>query len=267
MKTKALLLVSVFLIFLGFAWISAGVQASPSEPQSAYPSPTPLADGRIIYMVKAGDTCEYISLMYGVTLDYLRTTNQLDTNCTLREGQQLILGLGSPSAASPTPGPSPSPTTALPTVTPGVGGMAQVCVLVYDDINGDGLRQPTEVAIAGAAVSLTSLDGGFSKTLTTAVNPDTTVYQGTCFTDVPIGQYNVSAAAPDGYNPTINLNSKIIVTAGDIAYIDYGAQVQTIVDPGSQSNKRSPLLGILGAVFLLAGIGMGAYVWRLLRKK
>jgi hypothetical protein len=267
MKKKVLLLVSIFLISLGFVWISASVQAAPGEPQSAFPSPTPQANGQIIYIVKAGDTCEYISLMYGVSLEYLRATNNLDASCTLREGQKLTLGIGAAAAASPTPGPSPTPTEAPPTVTPGVGGMAQVCVLVYDDINGDGLRQSTEVAVAGAAVSLTSLDGSYSKTITTVINPDATAYQGTCFTDVPMGQYNVSAAAPDGYNPTINLTSKVVVSAGDIAYIDYGAQLKTVINPGNPSDKRSPLMGILGAVFLLAGIGMGVYVWSLLRKK
>jgi hypothetical protein len=267
MKIKALLLVSAILILLGFTWISARVQAAPGDPQGAYPSPTPQPNGQIIYIVKSGDTCEYISLMYGVTLEYLRTTNNLDANCTLREGQRLTLGIGGPAAASPTPGPSPTPTVPQPTATPGVGGLAQVCVLVYNDINGDGLRQSTEVAIAGAAVSLTSLNGPYSKTLTTVINPDATAYQGTCFTDVPMGQYNVSAAAPDGYNPTINLTSKIVVSAGDIAYIDYGAQLKTVVDPGNSTKQRSPLMGILGAVFLLAGIGMGIYVWTLLRKK
>ena len=267
MKKKTLLFASILLISLGFAWISASVQAAPGEPQSAYPSPTPQANGQIIYIVKAEDTCEYISLMYGVSLDYLRTTNNLDASCTLTEGERLILGVGEAAAASPTPGPSPSPTHALPTVTPGVGGVAQVCVLVYDDVNGDGLRQSTEVAIAGAAVSLTSLDGAYSKTLTTVINPDATAYQGTCFADVPMGQYNVSAAAPDGYNPTIDLTSKIVVSAGDVAYIDYGAQLKTLVDPGNPADKRSPLLGIIGAVFLLAGLGIGIYVWTLLRKK
>ncbi len=267
MKSKALLFASVFLILIGLIWISSGVQAAPGEPQSAYPSPTPQADGRIIYIVKAGDTCESISLMYGVTLDYLRTTNQLDENCSLREGQQITLGIGAAAAATPTAGSSPTPTIAPPTVTPGVGGTAQVCVLVYADINGDGLRQPTEIAIAGAAVSLTNTDGSFSKTLTTVIIPDATAYQGTCFPDVPMGQYNVSAAAPDGYNPTINLTSKIIITAGDTAYIDYGAQLRTVVDPSTPSSKRSPLLGIFGAVFLLVGIGMGVYVLTMLRKK
>jgi len=267
MRTKALLLVSVFLMFLGLAWISSSVQAATGDPQVAYPSPTPGPDGRIIYIVKAGNTCEQISLMYGVSLEYLRTTNQLDANCFLREGQQLMLGVGGPSAASPTPGPSPIPTAALPTATPGAGGIAEVCVLVYDDVNGDGLRQTTEKAIPSAAISLTSLDGAYSQTLTTAINPDATAYQGMCFTNVPMGQYNVSAAAPDGYNPTINLTSSVDVTAGDIAYIGYGAQFKTAAEANIPENKPSPLLGIIGAVFLLAGIGMGVYVWSLLRKK
>ena len=267
MKTKAILVVGAALIILGLVCISASVQAASVEPQIAYPSPTPLPDGRIIYFVKAGDTCEQISLLYGVSLEYLRTTNQLDASCSLREGQQLMLGVGGPSAASPTPGPSPTPTVALPTSTPGESGLAKVCVLVYLDVNGDGLRQPTETAIAGAALSLTSVDGSYSQTLTTTINPDATAYQGMCFLDVPMGNYNISAAAPDGYNPTIALTSKIIVTAGDTVYIDYGAQLNTIVVSENPTNKRSPLLGIIGGLFLLAGVGMGVYVWSLLRKK
>lgn len=267
MNTKALVLGSVFLIILGLAWISSGVQAAPGVLQSPYPSPTPGPDGRIIYIVKAGDTCEQISLMYGVSLDYLRNTNQLDANCSLREGQKLMLGVGGPSSSSPTPGPSVVPTAALPTATPVAGGLAEVCVLVYNDVNGDGLRQTTERAIPGAAISLTSLDGSYSETLTTVINPDATAYQGMCFANVPMGKYNVSAAAPDGFNPTIDLTSSIDVTAGDIVYIDYGAQAKTLSNANIPQNKPLPLLGIVGAVFLLAGIGMGVYVWSLMRKK
>lgn len=267
MRTKAILLISTSLIFLGLAWFSSGVQAAPGGLQVAYPSPTPQPNGQIIYIVKAGDSCEQISLMYGVSLDYLRNTNQLDANCSLREGQKLQLGTGGPSSASPTPGPTLIPTIALPTATPIAGGKAEVCVLVYNDANGDGLRQTTEVAIAGAAISLTSLDGTYSQTLTTVINPDETVYQGMCFSNVPMGKYNVSAAAPDGYNPTINLTSTVNVTAGDIAFIDYGAQVKTVPAADTPRNKPSPLLGIIGAVFLLAGIGMAVYVWSILRKK
>jgi hypothetical protein len=267
MKTKVLLLISVFLILLGLAWISVDVHAAPGEPQAAYPSPTPGPDGRIIYIVRAGDTCSKIEILYGVTEQYLRSTNQLNANCDLRENQQLVIGMGGPSSASPTPGPSPTPTVALPTGTPVVGGSADVCVLVYNDANGDGLRQPTERAIPDAAVSLTSLDGTYSQTLTTVINPDATAYQGMCFTGVPMGNYNVSAAAPDGFNPTIDMSSSVNVTPGDAVYIAFGAQAKTAPGAGNTTKSVSPLLGIVGAVFLLAGIGLGIYVWRIFRKK
>jgi hypothetical protein len=267
MRFKGLLVVIILIVLLGFAWIGSGAQAASGNFQVAYPSPTPGPDGRIIYVVKAGDTCEQISLLYGVSIEYLRTTNQLDANCSLREGQKLMLGVGGPSVASPTPGPSQTPTAALPTATPGAGGIADVCVLVYNDENGDGLRQPSEKAIAGAAISLTSVDGVYSQTLTSTINPDATLYQGMCFKNVPMGKYNVSAAAPDGYNPTINLTSIVDVTPGDLAYIDYGAQLKTIAQTNLPKNETSPLLGIIGTLFLLGGIGIGVYVWILMRKK
>jgi LysM repeat protein len=267
MRSKVALLASIFLILLGLAWISSSVQAAPDGLQVAYPSPTPQPNGQIIYIVKAGETCTQISILYGVSIDYLRNTNQLDADCTLREGQKLQLGTGGPPSASPTPGPSLVPTLVLPTPTPIAGGKAKVCVLVFNDVNGDGLRQTSEVAIAGAAISLTSLDGTYSQTLTSVINPDATAYQGICFPAVPMGKYNVSAAAPDGYNPTINLTSTVDVTAGDIIYIDYGAQEKTAPGTEVPQNKPSALLGIIGAAFLLVGIGIAIYVWSLMRRK
>ena len=267
MKTRALLFTGLLLIVLGLAWISPAVRAAPGEPQAAYPSPTPGPDGKIIYIVKAGDTCSKIEILYGVTENYLRSTNQLDAACDLSEGLHLVIGMGGPSSSSPTPGPSSTPTMILPTATPLVGGSADVCVLVYNDTSGDSLRQSTEPAISGAAVSITSLDGSFSKTLTTAINPDATAYQGMCFASVPMGKYNVSAAAPDGYNPTTSMTSAVEVTPGDTVSIDFGAQAKTAVVAANPTKKVSPLLGLVGAVFLLAGIGLGIYVWRIMRKK
>jgi hypothetical protein len=267
MKVKVFLFLFIILFFVSVAWFSLGVQAAPTEPQTVIASPTPGPDGQIIYIVKAGDNCAYISLLYGVSLEYLTLTNELDANCTLREGQKLKLGVGGPSSASPTPGPSAIPTSIPPTATPVAGGIGEVCVLVYEDVNGDGLRQTTENAIPGAAISLTSLDGAFSQTLTTAINPDATAYQGMCFSNVPMGEYYVSAAAPDGYNPTSDLTSMLEVTPGDTIYIDYGAQIRTTNEGSTSQRKSSPVLGIIGAVLLLTGIGIGIFAWSTLRKK
>jgi LysM domain. len=266
MKTKPVLAIFLFLAGVLLLWLQIPVAASPAQ-QVAFPSPTPGPDGRIIYIVKAGDTCDRISALYGVTVEYIRTTNLLDENCTLREGQALMIGVGGPSGGSPTPGSSPTPTPVLPTATPSAGGTAQVCVLVYDDANGDALRQASEGAIAGAAISLTSDDGTYSQTLTSVINPDATAYQGMCFANVPPGKYSVSVAAPDGYNPTMNLTSSVDVNPGDSISVNFGAQPKAGTAATTDSKGPSPLLGVIGAALLLGGIGMGAYSWRMLRKK
>jgi hypothetical protein len=266
MKTKPVLAIFLFAAGVLLLWSQIPVAAS-SDQQVAYPSPTPGPDGRIIYIVKAGETCTQISLLYGVTVEYIRTTNLLDENCTLREGQALMIGVGAASGGSPTPGPSPTPTPVIPTATPSAGGSAQVCVLVFDDANGNALRQASEAAIAGAAISLTSDDGTYSQSLTSVINPDATAYPGMCFNNVPPGNYTVSVAAPDGYNPTMNMTSKLVVDPGDLITVNFGAQSKS-VDTGSPAgNGPSPLLGLIGAALLLGGIGIGVYSWSMLRKK
>jgi hypothetical protein len=43
--------------------------------------------------------------------------------------------------------------------------------------------------------------------------------------------------------------------------------LKTVPEAGPSVKKTSPLLGILGALFLLAGIGLGVYVFFMLKKK
>ena len=62
-------------------------------------------------------------------------------------GQELLLGLGGPSETTPTPGPSPTPTPLLPTPSPRPGS-GDLCILLYNDINGDAIRQESEPSIS-----------------------------------------------------------------------------------------------------------------------
>ncbi len=267
MKSKVILV--FFILALGgliFTWLRP-VAASPAN-QAAFPSPTPGPDGRIIYKVQPGDTCERISLLFNVTVQYIRTSNLLDENCTIIAGQPLLIGIAAPptqTAPASSGGTSPTPTL-TPTPAPGAAGSAKICVLVYDDINGDGLRQETEPAIAGAALSLTNPEGTFSQTKTTEINPDATAYQGMCFEDVPPGKYNISAAAPQGYNPTVDLTSNLDVNPGDVSYVNFGAQEKAAAAEAPQPKGPSPLWGIIGAGLLLGGVGLGVYAWRIMRK-
>jgi len=242
--------------------------ASPNM-QVQFPSPTPGPDGRIIYVVQAGDSCFRIEALYGITVDQLRGLNpQLDENCTLVVGDELMLGIGGPAALSPTPGPSPTP--APPTITPTPPtGTTEICVLLYDDFNGDALRQETETGIADGAVSVSNSAGTFSETKTTVseIDPDTLEPLPKCFTNVPAGEYTVSMAVPDNYNPTMELTYTFSIKAGERAFVDFGAQAQTVTTaeeaPGNgNSGSSSPIFGILGGLLLLGGLGLAWYAYQ-----
>ncbi|HSJ85942.1 MAG TPA: hypothetical protein VK909_01955, partial [Anaerolineales bacterium] len=177
-------------------------------------------------------------------------------------GQALVVGLAVQNLPT-----GPAPTLPSPTVTATpVSGTTEVCVLLFDDKNGDSLRQETEFGIDGGAVSLTNLNGSYSKTENTssATDPDTADPVRACFVDVPAGDYNVTVAVPDQYNATMLLSYKLTVKAGDRASIDFGAQSKavTISESTDQEGSRSSPLGIFGLLLLLGGAGLGYYAYR-----
>jgi hypothetical protein len=246
---------------------SLNVKAAP--PQQQFATNTPLPDGRITYKVQPGDNCAQIGLFYSISLEQLRELNQnINADCSnLIPGQELLVGTGGPAAAaSNTPG--PAPTAGPPTLTPTpFAGTTEICVLLFDDLNGDAMRQADEPAIAGGAISVTETNGKYSKTLETATNSDPTAYAGTCFSDVPEGKYNIGAAIPDNYNPTVNLTYALDVKAGERDFVDFGAQSRetTAVRPASPDTSpgTSPLLGFFGGLLLLGGLGLGWFALRL----
>jgi hypothetical protein len=259
--------VGLFIFFILFMRMAFSVHASPNGQVLQYATPTPGSDGRIVYIVKAGDSCLRISLLTGVSVDQIRSLNRLNETCDLREGLELLIGFGGPSAGSPTPGPSPTPTQVLPTPTLVSGGMAQICVLLYEDVNGDGKRQETEPPIAGGAVSVTNLQGGYSQTLTTLpANPDVD-FQGICFTDAPQGEYTVSVGIPDGYNATTALSYDLKgvnkALAGGTVYLPFGAQPGTAVVVNPAAESRSPTIAIVGALMLVVAGGLFWYARRI----
>ncbi len=259
-RTRILLLASGVCFLLGLGGLALGAQAAPPG-QTSYSTPTPDVDGRIIYIVQEGDNCLRISLLTGVSVDDLIRNNHLDQNCTIRAGQQLLLGFGPSGQASPTPGPSPTPTASEATPTPVAGGNGIVCLLLFDDRNGDGLRQEDEPAVGGGVVSLISANGLFSRSGDTlpGLDPDSGEPPRVCFDEVPMGAYTVSAAVPAGYNPTTALSYSLEVVPGNTAHVAFGIQEQVLTSPGRQS---SPLLGLGGVLLILGGLGLAFLAWR-----
>lgn len=253
------------MLLIGRILPANNVNAAPNL--QGFVTNTPGPDGRILYTVVEGDNCSGVALNHGITVQQLRQYNtRLDDSCNLNIGQQLVVGLVAPITA-PTVGVIPTPTLPSVTATP-FNGTTEVCILLFDDLNGDALRQETEFGIDGGAVSLTNLNGSYSQTqnTTSAIDPDLGEPIRSCFEDVPAGKYNISMAIPDGYNPTMDPSYTFDVKAGDRASVDFGAQSKavTLQEPTTTGGggSRSPMLGIFGLLLLLGGIGLGYFAYR-----
>jgi LysM repeat protein len=260
-KRFFILFMLISLLLLGL-WLP--VNAAPGL-QQVIPTGTPGADGRILYVVQAGDSCYRVAALNAITMDQLRQLNsKLDENCTLVEGQQLLIGIVS-LAGTPTAGPSPTPAPPTASPTP-FTGTTEVCILLFNDANGNAMREETEPAVSGGAVSVTENNGEYSAAQDTIIPADPTAYQGICFSNVPEGSYNITVGVPENYNPTMELNYSLDVKAGDRAFVDFGIQSKDIVvdTTANQADepKTSPIFGILGGLLLIGGAALGYYAWR-----
>jgi hypothetical protein len=250
----------VLIAVIIFSWLSAPVAAAPAAQYTAFPTPTPGPDGRIVYVAQERDSAWRIAAIFGIDLATLRALNKWGENPVIRPGDEIILGFAGPAQTTPTLGPSPTSAPQNPTTTsePGWGNL---CILLYNDLNGDSMRQEEEPSIPGGAISVSERAGSVSRAEDTSSGLD---HQ--CFEELPEGDYNVSVGIPAGYNPTTVMNMAIALKAGDINYLDFGAQVnsQTVIDePIPQQGGKSPMLGLIGGALLVLGIGLGVVAGRL----
>lgn len=211
-------------------------------------TPTPDPDGNIFYIIRDNDSCLSISLTMGIDLQTLRELNNLDEQCSLIAGTRLLLGRY--ETPTPTPGPSPTPTPITPTPTPYLG-YGQLCISLFEDINGNGIVDETEYPLTGGAVSVTKRTGTDNFTGLTDVS------QAICFPEVPEGDYNISVAPPADYNPTTNMNYPLTVRAGDNTRINFGAQKSAALDEAEthvETGNKNPILAAAGAALILGGL-------------
>jgi LysM repeat protein len=264
MKKHISLFLAGILLLLAVTLLRSAFPVSASlEPQVYYYTPTAQADGRIIYTVKENDTCISISLLNGITQDQLQLLNNIqgDGCLYLNVGQQLLLGTVAPE---PTVGIQPTATSVLPSPTP-FNGTGELCVLLFNDINGNALidDETVELPLGGGALSVNDTNGRV------ALNQQTSAEGENCFPDLPEGTYTISIAVPEGYNATMQTTAKVVLTAGDTTSVDFGAQIsaagEAIQDDPAVSS-RSPFLGIMGGLVLLFGLGFGIYALRLQKK-
>ena len=265
MKSRSILSFLCILLTAAVLGISSALLSTPAMAQVLYFTPTAEASGAIYYIVKQGDTCDSIALVNNIPVDTLRNQNALDFDqCRfLQIGQKLLLGTV-PTAVI-TPGPSPTPTSILPTPE-AVKGFGAICIYLYNDINGNAMAEEEETlntGIAGGRVSITHRGGEYSNVGTTL-----STGEALCFNDIPEGEYFISIAIPEGYNPTSSQNVNVLLKAGDTSTINFSAQVSGLADaPQVNGEARgSVLLAVIGGLILLAGVGVGLYARYILRK-
>jgi hypothetical protein len=266
-KLPFVLLGAGFLAAVLLSTFSFPVAASPLYQSTPQATPTPGADGRILYTVVAGDSQWLISAKFNIPLEQLRILNNWTADQALTEGELVVLGIAG-AEPSPTVGPT---SDVVATSTPATPGTGSICVLLFDDVNGDALREETEFGIPGGQASVTERTGQASRTGTTVAEIDADgLPVSVCFLDLPSGEYTVSVAAPDGYNATTALSSPIQLAPGDQTALNFGAQAGSssgfnVLSP--EEGGRSPLMGLLGVVLILGGGGLGLYTWQLARRR
>ncbi len=249
-------------ILLLLVLIAGQVWAAEPQPQTVFVTPTPGPSGEILYTVQEGENCLGISLKLQVDINQLRSLNGLDQDCNLQPNQELIVGF----AATPTPLPAITPTPEISGPTPTVEvGAGTICVFLFDDINGDGTPGDQEYPIADGAISVTDKENRISENKTTLWDAPSI-----CFEELPEGEYNISVAPPQGYNPTSNMNYALVLKGGQTSLINFGAQKSSeapVEVPGGEEpgNTGNIVLGVVGILLVLVGIGLGFYFWLLKR--
>ncbi len=264
MRKRTLFWLSL-LLAAGLAW--AGVAARPAAARpplllTPFPTPTPGADGVIRYKVQPGDTLWRVAAVAGISVDELRALNNLQPDQLIRPGDILVLGVAGPAQPTPTLQNGETPPTPTPTPTPSPGA-GTLCVLLYDDRNGNGLYdEDQERLLADGAVSLNNRAERLSRT------GETNGKEAVCFEDLPQGDYLVTMGVPPGYNPTTATTVRVALQAGDTGYVSFGAQRAKPAAPEQQPpQKKSPLLGLLGLLLIAGAVALWFFAARQMRSR
>jgi LysM repeat protein len=171
---------------------------TPGPPPTPMPTSTPRPDGAIVHRVQSGDTLFGIALQYGVDVDQILRLNagSIGANNMIWTGQDLVIAVPDtgPTAVPPTTTPEGG-ATPEPTAAPvGEATNGSVCVVAFNDRNGDTFRQPeSEELLPNAVFSLGDAEGLVGQYTTDGLN------EPYCFTGLEAGTYQVSMEPPTGY--------------------------------------------------------------------
>jgi hypothetical protein len=237
---------------------AAHPEAGPMAQPTAFPTPTPGPDGRIVYVVQSQDTFFDIAAIAGITLEELYALNGIQPGDYAIPGTSLVLGFAGPVDATADTSTLITPTPAQPTPTP-LFSTGEICVLLFLDENGDARLGESEPPLAGGKISIINVSGVMVAEITTGNESE-----GQCFEELEAGDYNVSAAVPEEYNATTSMNLPLRLAAGDIKYVQFGAQPNAAMNDRitDQDGERSLLFGIFGIAMIIMAAVLAFYASR-----
>ena len=234
----------------------------PPPPTSEVPptpqfTPTPRPDGAVVHIVESGDTLFGIALAYNVDVNELRRLNAgtLGPNDLLSIGQEVIIS-GSPSTVDPTPTPTPTPdqgtestepaaTENPPDAQPGTGEQttpaaptgdsASLCILAFQDVNGDAFYQPEEgeMALPNAEFNLLGTAGPVDTYTTDGIS------EPYCFENLEPGNYILRHSAPSGYTTDIG-PWNVALGAGQTSSVNIGYVRDETASSGAEGAETTP---------------------------
>ncbi len=186
------------------AFIAPLATDTPSAPTLPPPwvSPTPDEMGAIMVIVQPGESMWIIAARAGLTLPELLAMNNLTEADIISPGDVLLIGYATPTAPTTAPQlitPSATPPPPTPRITP-TQAEASICLVAFDDLDRDGLRDPGEPLRAGVAFTVYNAQAVVANHISEATGTN-------CLT-LPPGEYRVTRSV---------LSNEVLTTAGDWA--------------------------------------------------
>ncbi len=254
---------------------------APPPPTSAVPptpraTSTPRPDGAVVHVVQPGDTLYGIAYEYGVDPDQIRRLNagSIGPNDLLVVGQELVISVGTMTLPTPTPVPTEAtpgtpPPAATTTAQPAAGDSATLCVLAYEDRNGDLVwEEGEETLLPNITISVRNTSGVVGSYTTDGLS------EPFCFQNLQPGSYVVQPQAPAGYVPTGGENWGVLLGAGQEYSLQLGyrrgegaveataapqpspSPTETAPDHGDKTDVVALLLKVSGVIALALALAV-----------
>lgn len=218
-------------ILLGMCLLFGGQTAVFAQEPT--PEPIPLT-----VVVEAEDSLWSIAVNAGLTLDELLALNDLTETAVIQPGQTLIVGYLTPTAVSPTitapaatllpPTPRVRPTAVPPPLT-------GLCLLAFDDANGNGLYEGGESKRASVAFTVYSEQAVLLNYVTDGES------EPHCVTNLPPGAYTITRSRTSDERLTTPGERGILINSGAMVEMQFGSTTDPSVAIGNAQMQPEPV--------------------------